>query len=67
MRAKIVILPNGQISTFIEEGSFEEGKQALAQLLAELEAEGMDFASVNEVEQHRHAEVREEVRHHVHN
>jgi len=65
MRAKIVILPTGQISVFVEEGSFEDGRLAIARFLAELEAQGLDFESVSQVEQHRHADQTPEVKSHV--
>jgi hypothetical protein len=54
MKARIVILPTGQITIFVEEGSFEDAKQSLNRFLAELEAQGFDFESVGQVEQHRH-------------
>ena len=62
MKAKIVVLPTGQISVFVEEGSFEDGKLAIARLLSELEAQGLDFESVSDVEQHRHEAQRVEQR-----
>jgi len=65
MRAKIVILPTGQISVFVEEGSFEDGRLAIARFLAELEAQGLDFESVGQAEQHRHADQTLEVKRHV--
>jgi len=65
MKARIVILPTGQISVFVEEGSFEDGRLAIARLLAELEAQGLDLESVTGVEQHRHAAQHLEVKHRV--
>jgi len=67
MKARIVILPTGQISVFVEEGSFEDSRLAIARLLAELEAQGLDFESIGQTEQHRHTEIREEVRSHAQN
>ena len=45
--------------------SFAEGEQALAEVLATLEAAGIEPAEVGRVEQHRHEDqsVREEIRH----
>jgi len=60
MKAKIVILPTGQIAVFVEEGSFEDSKLALNRFLAELEAQGLDLESVSNVEQHRHEAQRVE-------
>ena len=65
MKARIVILPTGQISVFVEEGSFEDGKLAINRFLAELQAQGLDFESVSDVEQHRHEDIRQEVRTHA--
>jgi len=65
MRARIVILPTGQISIFVEEGTFEDAKQSLNRFLAELEAQGLDLESVTGVEQHRHAAQHLEVKHRV--
>jgi len=65
MRARIVILPTGQISIFVEEGTFEDAKQSLNRFLAELEAQGLDFESVGQAEQHRHAAQHLEVKHRV--
>jgi len=65
MKARIVILPTGQISAFVEEGNFEEARVALQRLLAQLEAQGLDFESVSDVEQHRHEDIQQEVRTHA--
>lgn len=65
MKTRIVILPTGQISVFVEEGNFEEARLALQRFLTELQAQGFDFASVSDVEQHRHEDHHLEVRSHV--
>ncbi|HID87445.1 MAG TPA: hypothetical protein EYP55_08720 [Anaerolineae bacterium] len=65
MKAKVVITLDGQVSVFVEEGTFDEGRLAIARLLKELESQGLDFESVGEVEQHRHADQKLEVKHHV--
>jgi hypothetical protein len=54
MQIKIVILPDGQLSAFVESGTYEEGKQNLERLLGTLGAQGIKFAEVGAVEQHRH-------------
>ena len=54
MKARIVILPTGQITIFVEEGNFEDAKLSLNRFLAKLEAQGLDLESAGEVEQHRH-------------
>jgi len=58
MKARIVILPTGQITIFVEEGNFEDAQQSLNRFLAELEAQGLDLGSAGEIEQHRHAAQR---------
>jgi len=54
MKARIAILPTGQVSIFVDEGTLETGAKAIEQLLAELDAQGVAFDSVSAVEQHRH-------------
>jgi len=54
MKARIVILPTGQITIFVEEGNFEDAQQSLNRFLAELEAQGLDLGSIGGVERHRH-------------
>ncbi len=54
MKARIVILPTGQVSIFVDEGTLETGKVAIEKLLSALDAQGIQFASVSAVEQHRH-------------
>jgi len=65
MQLRIVILPNGRLGLYSEDGSFAEGAQALAEVLATLEAAGIEPSEVGRVEQHRHEDqlVREEIRH----
>ncbi len=53
-RAKVVILPDGQMSIFIREGSYEEGRQKLQALIKSLGAAGVEFADEGKIEQHRH-------------
>jgi hypothetical protein len=67
MKARIVILPTGQVSIFVDEGTLETGAKAIQQLFDELEAQGVTFDSVSAVEQHRHEEQKAEAHSHVHN
>lgn len=69
MKAKIVITNDGKIMVVTEEGTFEEGKQAIMKLLAELQASGITFEEIGAVEQHRHddEEVHQHHHHHEHN
>lgn len=54
MRARIVIMPTGQVSIFIDEGTLETGKVAIEKLFGDLQAQGVTFDSISAVEQHRH-------------
>ena len=65
MQLRIVILPDGRLGLYAEDGTFAQGEQAIAAVLAALGAAGIELAEVGSVEQHRHDDqpVREEVRH----
>jgi hypothetical protein len=62
MKARIVILPDGQISAFIDEGTFEAGALELENLFKSLEASGIKIASLSQAEQHRHDQPHEHVK-----
>ena len=64
MKARIVIV-NGQVSVFVEDGTFEEGKSAIAGLMASLGTQGIQFDAVSAVERHRHDDENK-VQAHVH-
>lgn len=70
MKAKIVIMPDGTVSVLIEEGTFETGKVKIEQLLAGLQAAGINLDLIGQVEQHRHDDpghlARHEALHHSH-
>jgi hypothetical protein len=65
MYLRIVILPDGRLGLYSEDGSFAEGAQALAAVLATLGAAGIELDEIGRVEQHRHDDqpLREGVRH----
>ncbi len=65
MQLRIVILPDGRLGLYSEDGSFAESELALAAVLATLGAAGIELAAVGRVEQHRHEDqlAREEVHH----
>ena len=65
MQLRIVILPDGRLGLYAEDGAFAEGERAIAEVLAALGAAGIELAEVGRVEQHRHEDqpVREEIRH----
>lgn len=54
MDIDIAITQDGKISIFTRSGSFSQGKDALARLLKELEADGIELENISPVEQHRH-------------
>ena len=53
---RIVITDDGEIGFFAEDGTFEQGKRNIAALIALLQAEGIEFESIGQVEQHRHSD-----------
>ena len=53
---RIVITDDGQIGFFAEDGSYQQGKQNIAALIALIQAQGIEFESIGQVEQHRHTE-----------
>jgi hypothetical protein len=59
MKARIVILPDGQLSAFIDEGTFEAGAVELEKLFKKLEASGIKIDSLSQAEQHRHDQPHE--------
>lgn len=65
MKARIVILPTGHVSIFVDEGTLESGEKAILRLFAELDAQGIAFDSISAVEQHRHADQKIEEHSHV--
>ena len=65
MKARIVILPNGQVSIFVDEGTLETGEKAIRRLFSDLDAQGIAFDSVSAVEQHRHDDQKVEEHSHV--
>lgn len=56
MKFKVVVADNGQLACFAENGTFAEGKVAIAKMIAAIQAGGVAVPTVSEVEQHRHTE-----------
>ncbi len=54
MRIRIVLMPDGQIGLFSEQGTLADGERDLTRLLNELGATGIQFSQIGDVEQHRH-------------
>lgn len=51
---RVVIGENGELAIFADEGGFDDGKKVIEQVLAGIEAEGVELSDVGEVEQHSH-------------
>ena len=54
MKARVVILPDGQISVFVDEGTFESASPELEKFFKNLSASGVKIESLSQAEQHRH-------------
>ena len=67
MKARVVILPTGQISIFVDEGTLAEGEKAIRYLLDQLSDQGVKFDSISAVEQHRRDDMKVQEHSHVHN
>jgi len=65
VKAQIVITLDGRVSIVTRGGTFEEGRQAIEKLLADLKTQGVDVQLTGPVEQHRHDEPGQ-VQHRVH-
>lgn len=59
MKGRIVIESNGKVSIFSEEGSFEAGAAKIKDLLAKLEAAGLQLSDVGQIESHRHDDIKQ--------
>ena len=53
---RIVITDDGEIGFFAEDGTYQQGKQNIAALIALIQAQGIEFESIGQVEQHRHSD-----------
>ena len=54
MKFKVVIAENGDMAFFAEDGTFAQGKIAIATMVAAIQAGGVAVPQVSDVEQHRH-------------
>jgi hypothetical protein len=54
MKARVVILPNGQVSVFVDEGAFETAAPELEKFFEQLGAAGIKIEALGQAEQHRH-------------
>ena len=54
MKARVVILPNGHVSVYVDEGSFETAAPELEKFFKQLEASGLKIEALSQAEQHRH-------------
>ena len=53
LKARVFVLPGGRIQMFIDSGSFAQAKAATGQVLATLQAQGVEVQMIGEVESHR--------------
>lgn len=53
---KIVVTPDGRIQFLAQDGSFGDGKAAIEQMLADLQAAGIEVTDASAVENHREME-----------
>lgn len=66
MKMRVVITPDGQVSVFSDDGTFGEGKEKIEMIMAALQAQGIKFDEVGQVEQHRHDHNGQHVHNHTH-
>lgn len=54
MKVRVIVLPNGQVSVFADEGTFDQAASKIEAIMAALGAQGIEFSEVGQVEAHRH-------------
>jgi hypothetical protein len=68
MKARVFVLPNGEIQIFVDEGTFAEAQVATRAIVARLGAEGVPAEIVGAIEQHRadvtHVHIHQDEHHH---
>ncbi|MEO9029383.1 MAG: hypothetical protein ABI413_11280 [Ktedonobacteraceae bacterium] len=71
IKARVFVLPGGKVQIFIDSGTEEEAKTATRAILAKMQAAGINFAEIGEIELHRtgaeHVHVITDVRQEVGN
>ena len=56
-KAKIIISADGQVGFFTQSGTFEDGVSAIADIIKQLKAAGIELDEGSGPEQHRHDEI----------
>ena len=68
---RVFVLPGGKIQIFVDEGTEEEARLATKAVLTQLQAAGIPFSEIGDIELHRtggtHVHVTQEVKHEQHN
>jgi hypothetical protein len=67
MKLRVFVLEGGKLQIFVDEGTEEEARLATKAVLAQLQASGIPFADIGDIELHRtgadHVHITQEVRH----
>ncbi len=67
MKLRVFVLPEGKIQIFVDEGTEEEARLVTKAVLVQLQASGIPFADIGEIELHRqgsdHVHITQEVKH----
>ncbi|HEV2405430.1 MAG TPA: hypothetical protein VGR88_08260 [Ktedonobacterales bacterium] len=67
MQVRLIVLPQGKIQIFVDDGTFEEAVNATRAILAELACQSVPMELIGDIEQHRdgvsHVHVLQEARH----
>lgn len=63
---RCVVLADGRIQFFIEDGGFEDGKDAINQAIAALQQAGINLGDASDVESHRDKDGNVVITHHAH-
>jgi len=53
MKARVIITAEGEVAVMADNGTFVEGEAKIKALFAALQAKGIDFDAIAQVEQHR--------------
>ena len=50
----IIVEKSGRVSIFIQQGTYQEGREKIERLLKELQLEGVQFDVIGDIEKHTH-------------
>lgn len=66
VQADVVIMPDGSFQIFVRQGNYENGRERIEQLIAKLQATGLQFSGTSEIEQHATEGVDAQVHDYLH-